>query len=143
MITNSKKIGIVQSRNYKIRFKNTQNITDVNVLYNDKPYNASVYYDKNDFVVSVDNVISGGTLFINIRGNNILLEAIQLINEDIKEILNDLEIETSLKDKIDNILFSDISVRRKRIEIKKLKKYKLDPKFINMFIKLLEYISNV
>ena len=143
MITNSKKIGIVQSRNYKIRFKNTQNITDVNVLYNDKPYKASVYYEKNDFVVSVDNVISGGTLFINIRGNNILLEAIQLINEDIKEILNDLEIETFLKDKIDNILFSDISVRRKRIEIKKLKKYKLDPKFINMFIKLLEYISNV
>jgi len=48
-----------------------------------------------------------------------------------------------LKEKVDAILFSDDNIRKKRIEIKKLKKYKLEPKFINMFIKLLEYISNV
>jgi len=143
MVTNSNKCNIVSVRNYKIRFKNTVNITDVNVLYNNKPYDAEVYYDKDDFVVEVKNVVSGNNLFINIRGLNIELEAIQLINEDIKEILNDLEIETILKEKVDAILFSDASIRKKRIEIKKLKKYKLEPKFINMFIKLLEYISNV
>lgn len=143
MITNSNKCNIVSTRNYKIRFKNTLNITDVNVLYNNNPYDVKVYYDRDDFVIETDNIVSGGSLFINIRGTNIELEAIQLINEDIKEILNDLEIETTLKEKVDAILFSDASIRKKRIEIKKLKKYKLEPKFINMFIKLLEYISNV
>lgn len=143
MITNSNRFNIVSSRNYKIRFRNTVNITDVSVLYNNNPYDANVYYDKDDFVVELENIVSGGNLFINIRGNNIELEAIQLINEDIRGILNDLEIETSLKMMIDGILFSDYSVRKKRIEIKKLKKYNLEPKFINMFIKLLEYIDNV
>ena len=143
MITNSNKCNIVSKRNYKIRFKNTVNITDVNALYNNNPCDVKVYYDKDDFIIEANNIISGGSLFINIRGVNIELEAIQLINEDIKEILNDLEIETVLKEKVDAILFSDYSIRKKRIEIKKLKKYKLEPKFINMFIKLLEYISNV
>ena len=143
MITNSNKCNIVSQRNYKIRFKNTINITDVNVLYNNNPYDVKIYYDKDDFVIEASNIISGGSLFINIRGNNIETEAIHLINEDIKGILNDLEIETSLKEKIDTILFSDQPIRTKRIEIKKLRKYKLEPKFINMFIKLLEYISNV
>ena len=143
MVSNSNKFNIISSRNYKIRFKNTVNITDVNVLYNNKPYDVKVYYDKEDFVIELENIVSGGNLFINIRGNNIEKEAIQLINEDISGILNDLEIETYLKEKIDKILFSDESVRKKRIEIKKLKKYKLEPKFISMFIKLLEYIENV
>lgn len=143
MVSNSNKFNIIPSRNYKIRFKNTVNITDVNVLYNNKPYDVNVYYDKEDFIIELENITSGGNLFINIRGNNIEKEAIKLINEDISGILNDLEIETSLKEKIDSILFSDYSIRKKRIEIKKLKKHKLEPKFISMFIKLLEYIENV
>ena len=143
MITNSNKCDIVKERNYKIRFKNTINITDVNVLYNNNPYDVKVKYDRDDFVIEIDNVVSGGSLFINIKGNNIELEAVQLINDDIRGILNDLEIETSMKERVDAILFSDATIQSKRIEIKKLKKYKLEPKFINMFIKLLEYISNV
>jgi len=143
MINCSNKLNIVNKRNYKIRFKNTVNITDVNVLYNDNICDVNVYYDREDFVIETNDIESSGKLFINIRGTNIELEAISLINEDIRGILNDLEIETVLKEKIDKILFSDDSVRKKRIEIKKLKKYKLEPKFINMFIKLLEYIGNV
>jgi len=143
MISNSNKIHFIDKRNYKIRFKNTANISDVNVLYNNQPYDVKIYYDKDDFIIELKNIESGGNLFVNIKGNNIETEAIQLINEDIREILNDLEIETTLKEKIDGILFSDIPVRNKRIEIKKLRKYKIEPKFINMFIKLLEYISNV
>ena len=143
LITNENKYDLIEERNYKIRFKNTVNITGVNILYNDNPYNANIYYDKDDFIIEINNILPGSKLFINIKGTNIELEAIQLINEDIKGILNDLEIETSMKEKVDAILFSNLSVRKKRIEIKKLKKYKLEPKFINMFIKLLEYIGNV
>ena len=142
-ITSANKLNLVTNRNYKIRFKNTINITDVSVLCNNNPCDAKVYYDKEDFIVEIKNIAPGGNVFLNIRGNNIETEAIQLINEDIKGILNDLEIETSLKNRIDEILFSSESVKKKRIAIKKLKKYKLEPKFINMFIKLLEYIGNV
>jgi len=142
-IVSANKLNLVAQRNYKIRFKNTINITDVSVLCNNNPCDAKVYYEKEDFIVEIKNIASGSNVFLNIRGTNIETEAIQLINEDIKEILNDLEIETSLKVKIDEILFSSDSVRKKRIAIRKLKKYKLEPKFINMFLKLLEYISNV
>ena len=67
----------------------------------------------------------------------------RLINDDIKGILEDLEIETTLKDKIDAILFGDLPIRKKRIAIRKLKKQKLEPKFIKMFLNLLEYIKTV
>ena len=40
-----------------------------------------------------------------------------------------------------NIMFSDMDISKKRIEIKKLKNVGLDKKFVNMFIKLVEYIS--
>ena len=67
----------------------------------------------------------------------------RLINDDIKGILEALEIETVLKDKIDAILFGDLPIRKKRIAIRKLKKSKLEPKFIKMFLNLLEYIKTV
>ena len=67
----------------------------------------------------------------------------KLINDDIKGILEDLEIETILKEKIDDILFSDMPIRKKRIAIHKLKRAKLEPKFIKMFLNLLEYIQTV
>ena len=67
----------------------------------------------------------------------------KLINDDIKGILEDLEIETTLKEKIDNILFNQIPVKKKRIAIRKLKRAGLEPKFIKMFLNLLEYIDTV
>ena len=53
------------------------------------------------------------------------------------------EITTMLKEKLDAILFSDLPIKKKRIEIRKLKKQKLEEKFIKMFISLLEYINQV
>ena len=47
------------------------------------------------------------------------------------------------KIKIESIFFSNLSIKKKRIEIKKLKKDGLDKNFIKMFIKLLEYISEI
>ena len=66
-----------------------------------------------------------------------------LINRDIEGIINDLQIPTEMKEKIDSILFSDLSIQKKRIEIRKLGRQGLDKKFIKMFIKLLEYISEI
>ena len=42
---------------------------------------------------------------------------------------------------MDNIIFSDLDVKKKRIALRKLKKDKLEPKYINMFIGLLEFIE--
>ena len=44
--------------------------------------------------------------------------------------------------KIDDIIFSDLSIKKKRIALRKLKKLQLEPKYINLFISLLEFIQN-
>ena len=66
-----------------------------------------------------------------------------IINEEIKEILYDINITTKLKEQIDKVLFSDIDVRKKRIAIRKLKRKGLDNKYIKIFINLLEYIQKI
>ena len=77
------------------------------------------------------------------RGKDIEIEAIRLINEDIQNILGDLQISTELKFKIDEVLFSDLSIAKKRIEIRKLKNAGLERKYVLLFINLLEYIEEV
>ena len=52
----------------------------------------------------------------------LMSQTYQLINEEIKEILYDIEISTDLKNKLDEILFGDLDVRKKRIKIRRLKK---------------------
>lgn len=133
--------NLLSTRNYIIRFKNTRNITEVNI--NDKMIKYSCYYDKNDFIIKIDNQMIGRDLTINIKGKNILVSSVRLINEEIKEILYDLEINTNLKEKLDEILFSDLDVRKKRIKIRKLKRKGLDNKYIKIFINLLEYIQKI
>lgn len=131
--------NLLSRRNYLIRFKNTKNITEVNIL--DKTVTYNCYYDKDDFIVKIDNLIVGRDIDINIKGKDILVSSVTLINEEIKAILYDLQIETILKNRIDEILFSDLEVRKKRIKIRKLKRKGLDSKYIKIFINLLEYIE--
>ena len=133
--------NLLSTRNYIIRFKNTRNITEVNT--NDKMIKYNCYYDKNDFIIKIDNQMVGRDININIKGQNILVSSVRLINEEIKEILYDLEIDTCLKEKLDEILFSDLDVRKKRIKIRKLKRRGLDNKYIKIFINLLEYIQKI
>ena len=97
--------------------------------------------DKNDLVVFIDDISSVSNAEVKVKGTDIEISTSQVINDEISSILEDLEIETTLKDRIDKIIFSDLSIKKKRIEIRKLKKYKLEPKFIDMFIGLLEFIS--
>ena len=80
---------------------------------------------------------------INCGGEAIEIDAVRLINEDIDEIISGLLIETTLKEKIASIIFSDMTIRKKRIAIRKLKHSGLNKLFIKMFIKLLEYISEI
>lgn len=140
-ISKSEGKNLLSKRNYLLRFKNTKNIKAVYI--EDKSITYNCYYDKNDFVIQINNLIVGRNLEVNIKGENVLVSSIRLINEDIKEILYDLAINTSLKDKLDEILFSDLEVKKKRIKIRKLKKKGLDNKYIKIFINLLEYIQKI
>lgn len=133
--------NLVSTRSYLIRFKNIKNITEVTI--NDKNIKYNYYYDKDDFIVEVKDLLIGRNLEINIKGKDSLVSSVSLVNEEIKEILYDINITTKLKEQIDKVLFSDIDVRKKRIAIRKLKRKGLDSKYIKIFINLLEYIQKI
>ena len=139
------KTGIVpDSRDYLIKFRNTRLPEKVTVELNGKMLDDYEYYtDDNDFIVKIKNVDTKKNLTINCMGNNIEIDAVRIINEDINGIISDLKIETLLKEKIAAIIFSDKPINKKRIGIRKLKKAGLNPIFIKMFIKLLEYIEQI
>lgn len=138
------KSGIVPDyRNYKIRFRNTKYAEDVIVYFDSNPIDVTKkYIEDNDFIVEIENVRTVGQLTINCKGSDIEIDAIRVIGEDIDSILSDLQIETSLKERIAEILFSDEQLKDKRIQIRKLKK-KLDKSFITLFLKLAEYMETV
>ena len=141
------KNGIVPaSRDYKIRFRNTRVADDV-IVYLDNELidlnNVQSYEEDTDFIVEVKNVDTTRQLTINCKGQDIEIDAVRIINEDIASIISDLKIETFLKEKIHAIIFSELSISKKRILIKKLKKDGLQPQFIRMFLRLLEYISEI
>lgn len=128
-------------RNYYVRFRNIKKPDTVEVLVNGTKKEVKYNIDKNDLVVYINDVSSISNVEVKVKGMDIEISTSQVINDEIASILEDLEIETTLKDRIDKIIFSDLSIKKKRIEIRKLKKYKLEPKFIDMFISLLEFVS--
>ena len=99
--------------------------------------------DERDFIIEISDIPTTQQLTINCGGEAIEIDAVRLINEDIDQIISDLQIETNLKEKIADILFSDESIRKKRISIRKLRVHGLNRLFIKMFLKLLEYISEI
>lgn len=136
------KTGIVPDfRNYKFRFRNTKSSTKISVIHNGNPYEFSTYEDGNDFIVEVNNVKTTGQLQIKCLESNFEIEATRIINSEVDDILNDLQIDTEVKQKLANILFSDLPIKKKRIEVRKLKG--LEGKFEKLFLKLLEYIEQV
>ncbi len=139
------KTGIIpNNRNYYIRFRNTRMPDNIYVTINKevvKDYKA--YIDENDFLIEIKNVDTKKQLIINCRGTNFEIDAARIINEDINEIISDLKIETLLKERIAAIMFSDKPINKKRIAIRKLKNAGLNPIFIKMFIKLLEYAEEI
>lgn len=138
------KTGIIpEKRNYRIRFRNTRQADEVIVYVGQTQVKCESYTDDTDFIVSVSGVPTTTQLTINCKGRDIEIDAVRLINEDIDDILNDIQIETVLKEKIAKIIFSELSIEKKRIEIRKMKKEGLDSKFVNTFIRLLEYIASI
>ena len=132
----------ISNRNYLLRFRNMKSPSKVIVKYQNKEEIYKHEIEKNDLIIKLNDMNPYETLEVNIIGNNIEIETISVINEEIEGILDDLEINTILKEEIDSIIFSDLSIKKKRIGLRKLRKSGLEPKYINMFIGLLEFIEN-
>lgn len=138
------KSGIIpEKRNYKFIFRNTKRTEDVTAFSNMTSLSLKTYVDGPDFVVEVKDVPTVGQLTVTCKGKDIEIDAVRLINEDIERIISDLKIPTEMKEKIDSILFSELEIKKKRIEIRKLSKKGLDKKFVKMFLRLLEYIEEI
>ena len=131
----------IPNRNYTLRFRNMKRPDRVYVKRNNDVVEYKFEVDKNDLLVRIEDVNCFEPLEVNIIGINLEIETISVINEEIGSILEDLEINTILKEQVDAIIFSDLPMNKKRIALRKLKKNGLEPKFINMFIGLLEFIE--
>lgn len=138
------KSGIIpEMRDYRIRFRNTREADDVQVYLDKDLIPFEQYVEDSDFIISVKNVKTTGQLTVNCKGKDIEIDAVRIINEEIDSIISDLQIETRLKEKIATIIYSDLDIKKKRIAIKKMKQDGLDSIFIRMFMKLLEYMSEL
>lgn len=139
------KRGIVpDTRDYKIRFRNTKMFEEVTVSFNDQLIeDVNFYIEDNDSIVEVKNIPTIGKLMMECRGKNVEIDAVRLINEDINSILMDLQIETYLKEKIAAIIFGDLPIKKKRIQIRKLRRQGLSRQHMKLFLKLLEYIEQI
>ena len=126
------KSGIIPDyRDYKIRFRNTRKADEVIVYLDKEVYSCNSYVSDADFIVEVKNVKTTSQLSINCKG------------KDIDSIISDLQIKTALKEMISEIVFSNLEIKKKRIAIRKLKNKGLDNKFVKMFMRLLEYVSEI
>ena len=138
------KSGIVpERRNYRFIFRNTKMAKEVVAYFNQEKIEATSYVEGKSFIIEVKNVNTIGQLTIFCKGKNLEIDAIRLINEEIEGIISDLPILTSMKEKLDQVLFSDRPIKKKRIELRKLRNTGLEQKFIKLFLKLLEYVDQV
>ena len=136
--------GVIPAkRNYEIKFRNTKTPKDIKIYENDVIVNHQFEPDGNDFTLKFNQVETASQIKIVFSGEDLYINEFRKINEDIEDIISDLVIKTALKEKINEIIFKNIDIKKKRIEIKKLKKLGLEKKFINLFLDLLEYVSNI
>ena len=143
----SGKVGIAPStRDYKILFRNTRVPSKVLSYVGNNQVTNKCYFDDGNLIIEIDNVPTSSQLTIVCSGENIEIDALHIINEDIASIISDLPIKTIVKEKIDRIMFSkEFTIKKKRIEIRKLANGKnwIERKYIDLFLKLLEYIKEV
>ncbi len=138
------KKGIVpDKRNYIIRFRNTKETETVSVYFNETQIAETHYVENNDFIVEVKDVPTVGQLTITVKGSDIEMNAAHVMQDDIDDILSNLQIQTVLKEEISKVIFSDQELRKKKINLTKLKKKGLDKSFITLFKKLLEYMDQI
>ncbi len=138
------KSGIApEKRNYRIRFRNTKQADNVEAFFQDMKLELTSYIEDNDFIVELTEVPTIGQVTINCKGKDIEIDAVRVMNEDINSILMDLQINTFLKEKIAEVMFSDNTISKKRIAIRKLKRQGLAKEYMKLFLKLLEYIGEI
>ena len=136
------KAGIIpERRDYRIRFRNTKFTDGVQVFCDQVNVPFRRFVEENDFVIEFDNIPTASKILVYCKGKDIEIDAARVINEDLEGIISDLTIPTELKIKIDEIIFSDMSIKEKRIAIRKLRG--LPRVFVKMFMKLFEYIAEV
>ena len=134
---------VPDTRDYKIIFRNTKQAKEVIAYFDREPIEVESYVDGPDFIVVAKDIKTTGQLTINCKGKDIEIDALRLISDDIRSIISDLPINTEMKQKIDDVMFSDLDIRKKRIAIRKLKGKDLESKFVKVFLKLLEYMEQV
>ncbi len=140
------KRGIVpDKRNYKIRFRNTKKSKDVSVFIRDSKAECKTSVDGADFIVEVQDVPTTQQLTISCKGQDIEIDAIRIIMEDVESIISDIPIPTKIKEQVYEIFTTKDTILKKRIAIRKLGQGKdgLETKYVQLFIKLLEYIGQV
>ncbi len=131
----------VPNRTYLLRFKNMKNPDKIIVKYQRQTKECQAIVEKNDLLLELKDINVYEPLEVLLLGNNLEIETISVINKEIEGILDDLKIETIIKESVDEIIFSDLSINKKRIGLRKLRRQGLEPKYINMFISLLEFIN--
>ena len=138
------KTGIIpDKRNYTFNFRNTKFAQDVIVYINNTKVNFNKYSKNTSFVVEVLDVPTTAQLTVICKGRDIEISAERIFMDDIESIISDLQINTIMKEKIDEILNRNESIKKKRIAIRKLEAQGLERKFIRLFLKLLEYLDMV
>lgn len=146
MPVSGKKGIIPEKRNYKLRFKNTNPTALVSSYVNSERIKNHSYKSESDLVVEIENVPTSSQLTVSCTGKDIEIEAIKVMKDDITSIISDLPIKTVVKQKIDDIMFSTtLTLKKKRIEIRKLAhgKDNLERKYIELLLKLLEYMNEI
>ncbi len=130
-------------RDYKIVFRNTKKADNVVVYENQAVLdNIETETTETDFIVYIKNVHTGSQLVVNCYGEDIEIDSVKLIKDDIESILFDIKINTAIKDEIAAIMYDgNLSLGKKRISIKKLKRKGLDQRSVNIFLRLLEYME--
>ena len=131
----------IPNRNYLLRFRNLKSPDKVLVKMNNNIEASPFEIEKNDLIIKLENVNVYNQIEVEIIGSSLEIETISVINEEIGGILDDLEINTILKEEIDAIIFSDLPVNKKRIGLRKLKKKGLSNENIKLFLKLLDYLG--
>ena len=136
------KSGIIpDKRNYKFNFRNTKFANDVEVYVNSTKVPFNKYTNKTSFIVEVNDIPTTSQLTVICKGSDIEISAERIFMDDIESIISDLQIKTVVKEKIYNILDSNLDVKKKRIEIRKLEGKGLERKFIKLFLNLIEYLN--
>ena len=131
------------TRNFKLVLKNIRDNANVEALVNLKEYPFRKYANNNDLIIELNNVNTLSNINLKCFGKDIEVSNYRVLNEDVSNIISDLLVDTELKNELDKIVFSSQELRKKRIEIRKLKSKGLENRFINLFLKLLDYIADI